>query len=144
MADSEFAHLMAMHHGGGIEMTKMEESAGASAEVKALAAKIRQGQERDLPTLAAEGKKSSKPSAMVATHEKAMHKEHATTMVKMKSAKGAALDKVFVDEMIKHHESALEMIKQSQLKDATLKALADKMAEAQRGELDELRKLQRG
>jgi uncharacterized protein (DUF305 family) len=141
MMDGDFAHLMVQHHHGGIEMAQLEESSGANAQVKALAAKIRHGQEKDLPELQAHVKKH-KAGSMAAHHEKEMHKEHQASMSRLRSAKGEAVDRVFVTEMIKHHQSALEMIKQTQFKDQHLKALADRMAAAQHHELQELQKHQ--
>jgi uncharacterized protein (DUF305 family) len=141
LMDAEFAYLMAKHHRGGIEMAKLEESRGSSAEVKGLAAKIRKGQERDLPSLSQHGNKA-KNDGMVATHEKQMEKEHQATMAKLKSATGNALDEAFAAEMAKHHEKALDMIKQAHLTDAKLKQMTDKMAAEQKQELQELRKFQ--
>lgn len=141
MADGDFANLMMRHHRDGIAMAKLEESGGTSAEVKALAAKIRQGQEKDLAELDTFAKKH-KPSKMAAMHEKEMEKESAASMAKLKSAKGAALDRAFAEEMAKHHQMALEMTKQTQFKDGGLKALADKMAKNQQAELQELKKHQ--
>ena len=109
LMDADFAYLMAKHHRGGIEMSKLEESRGASAQVKNLAAKIRKGQERDLPTLSQYGTKAKK-DGMVATHEKQMEKEHQATMANLKSATGEGLDKAFAAEMAKHHQMAFEKI----------------------------------
>ena len=141
MMDAEFAYLMAKHHRGGIEMSKLEESRGVSAQVKGLAAKIRQGQERDLPTLSQYGTKAKK-DGMVATHEAQMEKEHQATMAKLKSATGEGLDKAFAAAMAKHHQMAFEMIKQAHLTDAKLKQMTDKMSAEQKQELEELKKVQ--
>ena len=141
LMDADFAYLMAKHHRGGIEMSKLEESRGASAQVKNLAAKIRKGQERDLPTLSQYGTKAKK-DGMVATHEKQMEKEHQATMANLKSATGEGLDKAFAAEMAKHHQMAFEMIKQAHLTDAKLKQMADKMSAEQKQELEELKKVQ--
>lgn len=141
LMDADFAYLMVKHHRGGIEMAKTEESRGSSSEVKALAAKIRQGQERDLPTLTQYGNKAKK-GGMIASHEKQMDKEHQASMAKLKAASGNALDKAFAEEMSKHHQKALEMIKQAHLTDAKLKQTTDKMAAEQKQELQELKKVQ--
>ena len=141
LMDADFAYLMAKHHRGGIEMSKLEESRGSSAQVKGLAAKIRKGQERDLPTLSQYGNKAKK-DGMVATHEKQMEKEHQATMATLKSATGEGLDKAFAAEMAKHHQMAFEMIKQAHLTDPKLKQIADKMAAEQKQELQELKKVQ--
>lgn len=138
LMDADFAYLMGMHHRSGIEMAKAEEARGSSSEVKRLAAKIRRGQERDLPTLTQYGSKA-KNSGMVASHEKQMEKEHQASMAKLKSATGSAVDKAFAEEMSKHHQKALDMIKQAHLTDSKLKQTTDKMAAAQKQELAELK-----
>ena len=141
LSDGDFATLMIKHHRDGIEMAKMEESGGASDEVKALAAKIRQAQEKDIGELNGFAKKHT-ATDMAAHHEKEMQKEHMQTMSKLKSAKGASLDQAFVAEMIRHHQSALEMTKQAQFKDHGLHEFAERMSKNQQAELQELKKLQ--
>jgi uncharacterized protein (DUF305 family) len=141
LGDGDFANLMIKHHRDGIEMAKLEESGGAREEVKALAAKIRQGQEKDIAELNAFAKKH-KPTDMAAHHEKEMQKEHMRTMSTLKSAKGASLDQAFVTVMIRHHQSALEMTKQAQFKDHALHEFAERMSKNQQAELQELKKLQ--
>jgi uncharacterized protein (DUF305 family) len=94
---AHFGHMMAKHHQGGIEMAQLEEKAGASTEMKQLAAKIRKGQQSELPQLRAHGKRH-KADPQMAEHEKHMQKEHAATMAKLKGARGAALDKLFAEE----------------------------------------------
>lgn len=140
MTDAFFASMMARHHQGGIEMARLEEKGGRSQEMKALAAKIRSGQQAELPKLQAFAK-AHKPTETMAAHEAQLHKRHEPTIAKLKAAKGDALDKLFAEEMIKHHEEGLQMIEQTQFKDAELKKLADKIAEQQKQEIEQLRKL---
>jgi uncharacterized protein (DUF305 family) len=142
ITDGDFARLMAKHHQGGIEMAKLEETAGSADDVKRLATAIRVGQERDLPELNAAAKRHAATAALKA-RDAAMQKEHMAMMEKMKAAKGIALDQAFLSEMIKHHESGLAMIAETQFTDDKLKAVADKMAAHQRGEIDQMKKLQR-
>ena len=94
-----------------------------------------------MPTLSQHGR-NAKKDGMVASHEKQMETEHQATMAKLKSNRGSALDKAFADEMAKHHQKALEMIKQAHLTDPKLKQMADKMAAEQKQELHELKKVQ--
>jgi uncharacterized protein (DUF305 family) len=81
----------------------------------------------------------AKNSGMVASHEKQMEKEHQASMAKLKSATGGAVDKAFAEEMSKHHQKALDMIKQAHLTDSKLKQTTDKMAAAQKQELAQLK-----
>jgi uncharacterized protein (DUF305 family) len=63
---------------------------------------------------------------------------------KVEKAEGSAADQAFLQEMAKHHEMALEMIAKAKLKDADLLKMSQKMAQAQKRELQELTKLQAG
>ena len=138
MHDAEFSQMMAQHHQGGIEMAQHEQKMGSSAQMKALAGKILKGQQEDLPTLRAHAK-GQKMSGMMAEHQKEMQKTHMEMMSRLRAAKGAELDKVFAEEMIKHHEDGLKMMEQAQLQDAKLKSLVSSMQAKQRKEIDELK-----
>jgi uncharacterized protein (DUF305 family) len=51
LTDAQFVPMMIKHHQQGIEMARLEEQRGSSASVKALAAKIRQSQGKELAEL---------------------------------------------------------------------------------------------
>lgn len=157
--DAHFAEMMRKHHQHGIELSKIEESKGTREEVKTLAAKIRQGQERDLKELeaghgdhsagrAAGGTKPQGTSG-AAAHGTDMEKHHEMmqqmaneSKQKVENASGTAVDQAFLQEMAMHHQMALEMISKAKLKDAGLRKLAQKMSAEQKRELAELKKLQ--
>jgi uncharacterized protein (DUF305 family) len=46
--DHDFATMMMMHHQGGVEMADIELAKGASPEMKAMARKIKESQEREI------------------------------------------------------------------------------------------------
>jgi uncharacterized protein (DUF305 family) len=158
--DAHFAEMMRKHHQHGIELSKIEESKGTRDEVKTLAAKIRQGQERDLKELesghadhaAGAGTGGTKPqgtSGAAASHGADMekHQEMMEQMAneskqKLENASGAAVDQAFLQEMAMHHQMGMEMISKAKLKDASLRKLAQKMSAEQKKELAELKKLQ--
>ncbi len=140
MSDADFVQMMTMHHQGGIEMSKVEESKGANSAVKGLATKIRQGQERDAAEMASWTKRHpGAASADAKSHPSIMQKEHHSTMAKLNAAAVSALDPLFAAEMAKHHEMAIKMIDGSTLKDPELRKMADKMKAIQTEELKELR-----
>ena len=121
-------------------MSKVEESKGTSPAVKALAAKIRKGQERDLAEMASWSKRhAGHPSADAKSHDAMMQKEHQATMARLDGASGKTLDPIFAAEMARHHEMAIQMIDSAAIKDAELRKMADKMKAAQTAELKELR-----
>ena len=144
LADADFVPMMIKHHEDGIAMTRREEEKGASADVKALAAKIRQGQERDLPELKrhlAHVQAASKGSSDHKAYEQAMAQDSQATMKRLNSAAGAALDHAFLEEMVKHHEMAITMAQTAKLQNPDLKKLAQKMVAAQQQEIAALKKL---
>ena len=140
MSEADFVPMMIKHHEEGIQMTQLEEKGGSSAEVKALAAKIRQSQEQDLPEL----KKHLQHTAGTAGHQghdKMMEQQSAATMKRLKSASGQAMDHAFLEEMAKHHEMAIGMAETAKIQSPELKKLTQKMIAGQRQELGELKKL---
>lgn len=140
MTDAMFVPMMIKHHQHGIEMARLEEERGSSASVKALAAKIRQSQEKELAELKAHAEHVAKGTSGHAEHDKMMEQQSQSMMAKLKSASGAALDHAFLEQMAKHHEGAIAMTEGAKLKDPELKKLAQKMVAGQRGELAELKK----
>ena len=144
MTDAEFVAMMIKHHQDGIEMARVEEGRGSSAEVKALAAKIRQSQERELKELKAHSGHAAgaKGTSGHATHDKMMEQQSQATMKRLKSASGEALDHAFLEEMAKHHQMAIEMTERTKFQNAELRKLSQKMAAGQRQELAELKKLE--
>lgn len=158
--DAHFAAMVRKHHEHGIALSKIEESKGTRDDVKALAARIREGQERDLKELesghadhaAGTGTGETKPhgtSGGATAHGADMQKHHEMmeqmsneSKQKVENASGAAVDQAFLQEMAMHHQMALEMISKAKLKDAGLRKLAQKMSAEQKKELAELKKLQ--
>lgn len=140
MTDAMFVPMMIKHHQHGIEMARVEEERGSSASVKALAAKIRQSQEKELAELKAHAEHAAKGTSGQAEHDKMMEQHSQSMMTKLKSASGAALDHAFLEQMAKHHEGAISMTEGAKLEDPELKKLAQKLLTGQRQELAELKK----
>lgn len=158
MDDGRFVEMMQKHHQDGIELAKLQESRGSREDVKTLAAKIRQGQERDLEELktkhaghATTHPGGSKPQGTSghAGHDTNMQKHHEMmeqmaqeSKRRLETASGGAIDDAFLQEMAKHHQMALEMINKTKFKDAELRKLSQKMAAEQKQELQQIKKLQ--
>lgn len=162
MDDAHFVQMMIKHHKDGIEMSKLEESKGTRDDVKALAAKIRGGQEKDLQELqshegkhgdakgheghttpAPKGTAGAKPAPDMQKHHEMMDTMAQQSRQKIESASGAAVDRAFAQEMARHHQMALEMIAKTTFKDAELRKLAQRMAANQKKELQELKAKQK-
>lgn len=142
MTDAEWVGMMLKHHQDGIAMSRLEEKGGASSEVKALAAKIREGQERDVPDLQKHQSHVGAPGATHADDMKHMEAESQQSMKRLQSVSGPALDQAFVQEMSKHHQQAINMVTSTTFKHADVRAMAQKMASTQKQELAELKKHQ--
>lgn len=140
-SEIEFAYLAARLHTGGIEISKLEEARGTSAAVKALAAKIRDGQEHVRPVLIQHAKDAASNPA-IAVIDQQMLDAHRQAMTRFKAARGAAVDREFVLEMIRLHDLMLQLLKRSRFKDPALKRLADRIGTEHSEELIELRRLQ--
>ena len=142
LTDAPFASMMVKHHQDGIEMARLEEERGSSASVKALAAKIRQAQEKDVPDLKTHAGRNSGPTGTSGStdHAKMMEQQSQAMMARLKSESGSGLDHAFLEEMSKHHEQAISMTEGAKLQDPELKKLAQKMLTGQRQELAELKK----
>ena len=83
MTEAEFVPMMIKHHQDGIQMSQLEEKNGASADVKALAAKIRQAQERDIPELKKHSQHASTATGGHAGHDKMMEPQSQMTMKRL-------------------------------------------------------------
>jgi uncharacterized protein (DUF305 family) len=127
MTDAMFVPMMIKHHQHGIEMARLEEERGSSSSLKALAAKVRQSQEKELAELKAHAEHVAKGASGHAEHDKMMEQQSQSMMAKLKSASGAALDRAFLEQMAKHHEGAIAMTDGAKLQDPELKKSAQKM-----------------
>ena len=144
--DLQFIDLMHHHHADGIEMAKHEESHGQIAEVKTLAAKIRGGQEKDMPILMTIRKRLFGDRSMLTNASVAgmsMRTMKAAAQADMKKLMAAnPTDPVFVELMIKHHQGAIKMSQEAvkRAADPELKKLAQQMLDVQTKEVAELQR----
>ncbi|WP_327006954.1 DUF305 domain-containing protein [Dactylosporangium sp. NBC_01737] len=146
--DVQFATDMIPHHRQAVDMAALAASKASSAEVKALAAKIRKAQEPEIATmsgwLTAWGEPVPSPDAM--------HHDMGdmggmpgmltdTELRRLGAASGAAFDKLFLTLMIKHHEGAVETATTAQAQGVAVKQLAGEIVKSQTGEITEMKAL---
>ena len=143
MDDAAFVRMMIQHHEGGIEMARIEEQRGSSAELKALAKRLRETQERELAELrkhASQQTTGTAGSTAMTGAPSAMEAHAGQMMEKLKQAQGAELDRQFVDHMGMHLQMTVQMVEHTTFKDKQLQALAQQMREARQKESVELEK----
>ena len=106
-ADINFAEMMIPHHEQGLEMVALAQANTTNPDILALADQIRGAQEPEIVLMKTwPGVDPSKHAGH--TMDGMLSKSE---MEKLRSAKGAEFDRLFLEGMIKHHQGAIEMAK---------------------------------
>ncbi|WP_431922392.1 DUF305 domain-containing protein [Nonomuraea jabiensis] len=142
-ADVMFAQMMIPHHEQAVEMADLAATRASDPEVKELAAKIKAAQDPEIQTMKGwltEWGKPAPEGGMGHDMPGVMSEED---MEKLEAAKGKAFDKLFVQQMIAHHNGAIEMAKTEQTggSDPRAKELAKTIETTQQAEVAQLRKI---
>ena len=144
-ADIMFAQMMIPHHSQAVEMSDiMLAKSGMPAEVTALATKIKAAQAPELEQMTGWLTGWGAPTAMSDNSGHGM-----TGMVddsgieKLKSATGTDAAKLFLEQMIGHHEGAIEMAQQeiSAGKSPDAVKLGHDIVDAQQAEITQMKQL---
>lgn len=136
--DVMFAQMMIPHHQQAVEMADLalDAKAGASDDVRTLAADIKAAQDPEIRTMqgwltswgapAGEGMDHGMPGMM-----------SETDMTSLEDASGTDFDRQWLTMMIAHHEGAITMAQDvlSSTKDDAVRALADAIIKAQQREI---------
>ena len=102
--DTAFIDFFVPHHQNAIEMATMVIEKGAHAEVKALAQRIKDAQTAEIAKMkAARQQIAGSPDSPSPPPDQQMMAE----MAKLMTLSGAALDILFLQEMIPHHAAGL-------------------------------------
>lgn len=149
--DLHFIDMMIMHHNQGIDIAKLVDGRSTNPKVKAFADKTIAEQQKDLDELRSLRDRwyADKPVMdMSQMHNMPgmkmdMKMDMEGDMAKLRAAKGAAFDRMFLDMMIHHHQMALNMSKEAVTKaeHAEVKDLARKSIPMQQAEIAEMTKL---
>lgn len=136
--DVQFIDFFVPHHQAAIDMATMEIDRGGDAAVKALAQQMKTSQTDEIATMrqarqALTGAADS-PAPPADAHMQA-------DMQVMMGLSGADLDKVFLEEMIQHHASALPTAHRAppNLSRDDMKALAAAIYDAQAREIGDMK-----
>ena len=148
-ADVHFASQMIPHHAQAVTMAQMAASHGASDPVKALAAKIEEAQQPEIDLMSGWLRAWGEPVPTGDEHSSAHGMDGMLTaeqLHELDSARGSDWDRLFLTGMIAHHEGAVTMAK-AELSDGQapeVKALAQKIIDAQNAEITQMRTLLAG
>ncbi|WP_372664093.1 DUF305 domain-containing protein [Amycolatopsis kentuckyensis] len=150
--DVTFAQQMIPHHSQALDMAKLVPSRSTNPKVLDLASRIEKAQDPEIQQmrgwLTTWG--AGMPSMPGMSHEPMPGMSGSmpgmmsdTDLKQLEAAKGAEFDKMWLDMMIKHHQGAIDMAKTELAKggDAAVKALAQKIIDAQQAEITEMQGL---
>lgn len=145
-ADVTFAQTMIPHHAQAVEMSDMMlKKKDVPAEVTALATRIKAAQGPEIDMMTRWLKSWNEPMQMPSGHTSHImdgmmgHDD----MKKLDAAKGAAAAKLFLNQMIAHHEGAIMMAKTENTsgKNPDAVQLSKDIVTAQEAEIQEMQKL---
>lgn len=136
--DNDFAALMKAHHLGAIEMAQLELAKGTDARIRQMAQEMIDDQQREVAALntflsghsAHGGGEAFFQEAMAAMNNMNMDMDHS-----------GSVDKQFVQMMIPHHQSAIDMARtylKSGAHEEKLKTMAKNIISSQQQEINEL------
>ncbi|WP_334187114.1 DUF305 domain-containing protein [Noviherbaspirillum sp.] len=141
--DLQFLDTMAAHHQSAIDMAQLVESRAAHDELKKMAMKIIDDQQREVKQMMSwkeqwyAGKGDAVNMQMPGMKEsmKGMDKE----MKQLSASKGEAFDLMFIDMMTKHHKGAVQMAKTalSKAEHKEVKQIAQKIVDEQQKEISQ-------
>lgn len=135
-SDLEFIDAMVPHHAMAVDMSEMVLQRGSSGELKVMARHMRDAQKAEIAAMKAVRVELVGSDEVAAQHDPHMHAD----LEKMAAASGAALDRLFVEEMLPHHAGAITMshLALPFLERAELRALARTITLVQAREIGEL------
>lgn len=146
--DVAFVQQMIPHHTEAVNMAKLVPSRSTNPQVIDLAGRIEKGQDPEIQQM--QGWLSSWNASMPGMNTGTMPgmsdgsmpgMMSAGEMKQLEQATGTMFDQMWLDMMIKHHQGAVDMAKTELGKGASpeAKALAQKVIDAQQGEITEMR-----
>ncbi|MEU0131760.1 DUF305 domain-containing protein [Streptomyces sp. NPDC006289] len=146
-ADVAFAKGMIPHHRQAVEMAGLAPGRAESAEVKALAAEIKEAQDPEIKTLSGWLTAWGQEVPAEGDMDHSMHGTGgmmtAEDMDSLEMASGTAFDTAFLEMMVKHHEGAVEMAKTEKADGSfpDAKMMADAIITSQTAEITRMNSL---
>lgn len=138
--EAAFLAMMIQHHQGGIKMGKLVPERGKSPELKTMAAKMVEDQEREIAQMTAWLQQWHKQTPQDHKMPEESMKMMAKDMAQLEAAKGEEFDKLFAKMMAHHHAGAIHMaqLAADKAQHPEVKELATKIAKMQTEERQKL------
>lgn len=142
-ADVMFAQMMIPHHEQAIQMADLAPTRASDAEVKQLATKIKGEQDPEIQTMKGWLSEWGQPAASGGMGHDMSGGMSEADMKKLEAAKGKSFDKLFTQQMIVHHNGAIDMARTEQAKgmNPQAKELAKNIETGQQAEVAQMQKI---
>ncbi|MHA7270160.1 DUF305 domain-containing protein [Arthrobacter sp. HLT1-20] len=142
-ADTMFAQMMIPHHTQAVEMSDiMLAKTGLDAKITALATDIKAAQDPEIKKMTTWLTGWTEPTVMAGDHSMSGMMS-AADLDKLKAAEGAEASKLFLTQMIAHHEGAVAMATSEVTggKNANAVTLAKSIVASQESEIKDMKDL---
>lgn len=134
--DTQFIDVLIPHHEMAVMMADMEMQHGAGQEVMAMAQRMKTAQLAEIDQM-----KETRMRIAGSDEVPAMTDDHMDRDMRMMEAEqGAALDRLFLENMLPHHAGALQIAHNAlpNLEESDMRALAEKVIRDQTEEIAEI------
>jgi uncharacterized protein (DUF305 family) len=140
-SDKAFIDAMVPHHQGAIEMARVALKNAEHAEIKELSRNIISSQQAEIEELKAIKKEEFGTSNVPMETSPEQMRSMGMMMDPQELANREPFDKAFIDAMIPHHQSAIEMaeVAYEKSKNPRIKELAENIMSAQKREIEQMK-----
>jgi uncharacterized protein (DUF305 family) len=140
-SDKAFIDAMVPHHQGAIEMARVALKNAEHAEIKELSRNIISSQQAEIEELKAIKKEEFGTSNVPMEMSPEQMRSMGMMMDPQELANREPFDKAFIDAMIPHHQSAIEMaeVAYEKSKNLRIKELAENIMSAQKREIEQMK-----
>ena len=140
-SDKAFIDAMVPHHQGAIEMARVALKNAEHAEIKELSRNIISSQQAEIEELKAIKKEEFGTSNVPMEMSPEQMRSMGMMMDPQELANRKPFDEAFIDAMIPHHQSAIEMaeVAYEKSKNPRIKELAENIMSAQKREIEQMK-----
>jgi uncharacterized protein (DUF305 family) len=142
-ADKDFAAMMKAHHIGAVEMAQLQLAQGTDAQLKQMAQKIIDEQQKEITQFDAFLSNTNTQTSNSTQSNSTFHQQVTGHMdnMHMEMDHSGSIDKQFAQMMIPHHQGGIDMSRaylKAGAQDSKLKVMANKIIADQQREINEL------
>jgi uncharacterized protein (DUF305 family) len=141
-SDRHFIDAMVPHHEGAIAMARVALENAEHKEIKELSRNIISTQQAEIEELKAIKKEEFGTSRVPMEMSPSQVRSMGVMMNPQELANREPFDRAFIDAMIPHHQSAIEMAKVAyeESENPTIKELVEKIVSAQQAEIEQMKR----